>query len=141
VHPLRTMFAGCFSWCPLRMCGAKKQSTSETKPLEVSTNSCCAILLTHCCVQKLPEIPLATKTDDEVRRSIHAHGFRAETLSGALYKPRLIWEVCNRTNYRRVVRAGDDFTRKLFCLKERPIAQYCQPTYRDHRLPDHLEPP
>jgi hypothetical protein len=28
--------------------------------------------------------------------------------------PRRIWEVCNRTNHRQDVRAGNDFTRKLF---------------------------
>ena len=44
--------------------------------------------------------------------------------------PRRIWEVCNHTNQCRDVRAGDDFTCKLFFLKERPIAQYCQPTSR-----------
>ena len=28
----------------------------------------------------------------------------------------------------------------FFFFKEQPIVQYCQPTYRDHRLPNHLEP-
>ena len=55
--------------------------------------------------------------------------------------PRRIWDVCTRTNYRRDVRAGDDFTRKLFSLKERLIAQYCQrahlsPLFPARSLPD-----
>ena len=78
---LRTMCAGCFSWCRLHMpWGAKKRST-ETKTPEVSTNLRCAILLIHSCIQKLEStavIPATTFAEnfmepipDEVRWSVH----------------------------------------------------------------------
>jgi len=47
----------------LHIRGAKKQRT-ETKPAEVSTNSYCAISVTHNCVQKLLENTPATKSDE-----------------------------------------------------------------------------
>ena len=52
-----------------------------------STNSCCAILLTHLCVQKIQEVPLATKYDEVMwsinvlRADVHLNSEIVRTLT------------------------------------------------------------
>jgi hypothetical protein len=61
-----------------------------------------------------------------------------ETFIMWIYVPRWSWEVRYSTNYRRDVRGGDDFARKLLCPKERSIVQHFQATFRHHHLPRYL---
>ena len=83
VRWLRTMSAGCFTWCHLYMPWGAKKKIKETNLPEVSANLCCASWLTHSCIQtrklEIPPEIVPTRSDnfiepkpDEVRWSAHA---------------------------------------------------------------------
>ena len=65
------MCAGCFSWCRLHMPWGAKRKSTETKSPQVSANDlCCAISLTHSCIQKLESLSAIVSETTNAKNSM-----------------------------------------------------------------------
>ena len=100
LHRLRTMYAGCFSWCRLHMPWGSKKGTTETELPEVSANHlCCAISLTRSWIQESPLaiVPGTTFAEGPKRYEVrHLGRFTSYDLSDGPYGTEIAWKLKER---------------------------------------------